>query len=158
MTTRRALVLWPLSLVACGGGQPPGATTPDASSGTPITVNPSPSPTLPVVPTTDAWRPRYHYTPQRFWMNDPNGLVFFNGEYHLYYQYNPQGAQWGNISWGHAVSRDLVAWQELPVAIPATPQVMAFSGSVVVDHHNSAGFVPARPGRPWWPASPVSTR
>ncbi|MGQ3050723.1 MAG: glycoside hydrolase family 32 protein [Roseateles sp.] len=88
------------------------------------------------------WRPRYHYTPQRHWMNDPNGLVHFDGEYHLYYQYNPQGSDWGHISWGHAISTDLVSWQELPVAIPATERVMAFSGSVVVDHANCAGFAP----------------
>lgn len=93
---------------------------------------------------TEAWRPRYHYTPSRHWMNDPNGLHFFGGEYHLYYQYNPEGSQWGNISWGHAVSPDLVSWQELPVAIAASDRVMAFSGSVVVDHLNSAGF--AEPG------------
>jgi sucrose-6-phosphate hydrolase SacC (GH32 family) len=97
---------------------------------------------LPAVSESEAWRPRYHYTPLRNWMNDPNGLVFFGGEYHLYYQYNPLGAHWGNISWGHAVSTDLVSWQELPVAIQATDQVMAFSGSVVVDHLNTGGFAP----------------
>lgn len=90
----------------------------------------------------DAWRPRFHFTPQRNWMNDPNGLVHHAGEYHLYYQYNPQGPRWGHISWGHAVSTDLVTWQELPVAIPATDRLMAFSGSVVVDHDNTSGFAP----------------
>jgi len=93
--------------------------------------------------TQDAWRPKYHYSPARNWMNDPNGLVYFDGEYHLYYQYNPKGDDWGHISWGHAVSTDLVSWQELPVAIPATERVMAFSGSVVVDHENRGGFAPA---------------
>ena len=81
-------------------------------------------------------------------MNDPNGLVFFAGEYHLYYQYNPLGAQWGHISWGHAVSTDLVTWQELPVAIQATDRMMAFSGSVVVDHENSGGFAPTSASAP----------
>jgi sucrose-6-phosphate hydrolase SacC (GH32 family) len=94
-------------------------------------------------PDSEAWRPRYHFSPQRHWMNDPNGLVHLDGEYHLYYQYNPHGDQWGHISWGHAVSRDLVSWQELPVAILATERVLAFSGSVVVDQHNSGGFAPA---------------
>lgn len=75
-------------------------------------------------------------------MNDPNGLVFHDGEYHLYFQHNPRGPQWGHISWGHAVSTDLVGWQELAVAIPATERVMAFSGSVVVDHANTGGFAP----------------
>ncbi len=77
-------------------------------------------------------------------MNDPNGLFFLDGVYHLYYQYNPSGAQWGNMSWGHAVSRDLRHWTEQEVAIVATPARMAFSGTVVVDHTNTAGF--AEPG------------
>ncbi|WP_077034956.1 glycoside hydrolase family 32 protein [Pelomonas sp. KK5] len=91
---------------------------------------------------TEAWRPRYHYAPERNWMNDPNGLVWLDGEYHLFYQYNPEGDDWGHISWGHAVSTDLVSWQELPVAIPATERMMAFSGCAVVDHGNTTGFAP----------------
>jgi fructan beta-fructosidase len=74
-------------------------------------------------------------------MNDPNGLVFYKGEYHLFYQYNPQGAVWGHMSWGHAVSADMLHWHHLPVAIPEeTGQYMIYSGSAVVDWHNSSGL------------------
>jgi len=86
------------------------------------------------------YRPHRHYTPARNWMNDPNGLVYHQGVYHLFYQYNPFGADWGNMSWGHAVSHDLTHWSELPVAIACTPTEQIYSGSVVVDHGNSSRF------------------
>jgi fructan beta-fructosidase len=85
-------------------------------------------------------RPGFHYSPARNWLNDPNGLVWYDGEYHLFYQHNPHGTEWGNMSWGHAVSSDLVTWVELPVALPCTDQEHVFSGSVVVDHQNTSGF------------------
>lgn len=93
----------------------------------------------------ERWRPRLHFSPQRHWINDPNGLVWLDGEYHLFYQHNPFGNEWGHMSWGHAVSPDLVNWTERPVAIAETDEVSIYSGSVVVDHANSTGF--AAPGR-----------
>ncbi|MBK7613307.1 MAG: glycoside hydrolase family 32 protein [Vitreoscilla sp.] len=88
----------------------------------------------------ERFRPQWHFSPEKHWINDPNGLVWFEGEYHLFFQYNPFGDQWGHMSWGHAVSADLLHWQELPVAIPEDERVSIFSGSVVVDQHNSSGF------------------
>ena len=88
-------------------------------------------------------RPQVHFSPQRNWTNDPNGLVFFEGEYHLFFQYNPMGDQWGHMSWGHAVSPDLLHWTELPVALPEHNGEMIFTGSVVVDEHNTSGFCDA---------------
>src|SRR3954462_2242584 len=77
----------------------------------------------------EPFRPQFHYTPAQNWMNDPNGLVYYKGEYHLFYQHNPFGSQWGHISWGHAVSRDLVHWKHLPVPIPEQGDELIFSGS-----------------------------
>jgi len=88
----------------------------------------------------EPYRPLVHFSPQKNWTNDPNGLVYFEGEYHLFFQYNPSGDQWGHMSWGHAVSTDLVHWRELPVAIPEENGIMIFTGSVVVDRANSSGF------------------
>ena len=89
-------------------------------------------------------RPAYHFTAQENWINDPNGLVYLDGEYHLFYQYNPFGNKWGHMSWGHAVSRDLVRWKELPVALeeegPCFYPTMMFSGSAVIDDENTSGL------------------
>ena len=85
-------------------------------------------------------RPEFHFTPATNWMNDPNGLVYYKGLYHLFYQYNPEGDQWGHMSWGHATSEDLLHWNELPVAIRDDERAMIFSGSAVVDHQNTSGF------------------
>jgi len=89
---------------------------------------------------TEKYRPQVHFTPEKNWTNDPNGLVYLDGEYHLFYQHNPFGNTWGHMSWGHAVSKDLVSWQHLPVAIPEEGNTMIFSGSCVVDKENSSGF------------------
>jgi fructan beta-fructosidase len=91
-------------------------------------------------PYNETYRPHFHFTPARNWMNDPNGPIYYEGEYHLFYQYNSFGIEWGHMSWGHAVSRDLVHWQHLPVALSEENGVMIFSGSTVVDWHNSSGF------------------
>jgi len=88
----------------------------------------------------EKYRPQFHFTPARNWMNDPNGLLYYKGEYHLFYQHNPKENIWGNMSWGHAVSSDLYSWEELPVAIPCTDDVGIFSGSAVIDYENTSGF------------------
>jgi fructan beta-fructosidase len=88
----------------------------------------------------ELYRPQYHFSPQNNWINDPCGMVYHNGEYHLLYQYNPFGTQWGSMSWGHAVSKDMVHWEELPVALYPDAQGQIFSGGAVVDHNNTAGF------------------
>ena len=99
------------------------------------------SPQQRVTPLFDEnFRPQLHFTPERNWMNDPNGLVFYKGKYHLFFQHNPAGNLWGNMSWGHATSADLMKWEHLPVAIMHDEIYGIFSGSVVIDYTNSAGF------------------
>lgn len=132
MTTLHKLALTlavSVAVTACNGSQQQTAST----------SGPSADNTIPAA-YQQQYRPQFHFSPQQNWMNDPNGLVYHNGEYHLFYQYNPEGNRWGHMSWGHAVSKDLVHWEELDVAIPESDEYMIFSGSAVVDHHNTSGF------------------
>ncbi len=88
----------------------------------------------------DLYRPNFHFTPKKNWMNDPNGMFYINGCYHLYYQYYPDGNKWGPMHWGHTISKDLVKWDEQPIALFPDHLGYIFSGSAVVDNKNTSGL------------------
>ncbi|HMB63941.1 MAG TPA: glycoside hydrolase family 32 protein [Eudoraea sp.] len=89
---------------------------------------------------TEEYRPQFHFSPSEKWMNDPNGLVYYNGIYHLFYQYYPEDIIWGPMHWGHAVSKDLVYWEHKPIALYPDEHGYIFSGSAVVDANNTSGL------------------
>lgn len=91
---------------------------------------------------SELYRPRFHYTPPENWMNDPNGLIFYNGTYHLFFQFDPYSIECANISWGHAVSPDLLHWMTLPPALLEEKGEMIFSGSSILDQNNDSGLFP----------------
>ena len=88
----------------------------------------------------EKFRPAFHHTPAYAWMNDPNGMFYKDGEWHLYYQYGPYGSMWNNMTWAHSVSKDLIHWEHRPDAIRPDANGTIFSGSCIVDHNNTAGF------------------
>jgi fructan beta-fructosidase len=99
-----------------------------------------PSAAAPSVTDTPQYRPAFHFTPRANWMNDPNGMVYHRGVWHLFYQYHPHSAVWGPMHWGHATSTDLMRWQEHGIALAPDALGMIFSGSAVVDEHDTSGF------------------
>ncbi len=89
---------------------------------------------------TEEYRPQFHFSPPEKWMNDPNGLVYNDGVYHLFYQYYPEDIVWGSMHWGHAISKDLVHWEHKPIVLYPDENGLIFSGSAVVDKNNTSGF------------------
>jgi fructan beta-fructosidase len=94
---------------------------------------------------TEPHRPQFHFTPKTGWMNDPNGMVYYKGEYHLFYQYYPDSTVWGPMHWGHAVSKNMINWEHLPIALYPDSLGYVFSGSAVVDENNTSGFLQGSP-------------
>jgi levanbiose-producing levanase len=136
-----AAVVVAFSAAACTAPTPDGtAPAPEGPTSAPEGAMPAPAPGGHRPSASDPWRPAAHLTADKNWLNDPNGLVYHEGTYHAFYQYNPRGNSWGNMSWGHSTSTDLVHWEQQPVAMEASPQEEIFSGSIVMDKNNASGL------------------
>ena len=131
------LALAAASLAACS---PDTKTADIATTQAATTATAAPADTAAIPPATPQYRPGYHFTPAAHWMNDPNGMVYYEGTYHLFFQYYPGAMVWGPMHWGHATSTDLVSWKEQPVALFPDSLGYIFSGSAVVDAKNTSGF------------------
>lgn len=129
-----------VGLTSCGDDDPDAVWVEDTTGTGTDTPTPDAPGTTERSGYDEQYRPQIHYTPAHNWINDPNGLVYLDGVYHAFYQYNPLGNDWGNMSWGHAVSTDLVHWQEKSVALTRDNLGDIFSGCCVVDKDNTAGF------------------
>ena len=146
-----ALLIAPV-ITSCGSDEPfedsfkPNPNNPSGGGGTDNpsggggTDNPSGGGGTSSSSYNELYRPQIHYTPAKNWVNDPNGMVYIDGTWHLFYQYNPYGNGWGNMSWGHATSTDLVHWTEQPTALVPDALGDIFSGSAVYDADNTGGF------------------
>ncbi len=126
-----------VTILGCSGDDPK-KEQPAPEPPTPVDPVPPPAPTPSSY--TELYRPQIHFTPAKNWMNDPNGMVYADGVYHLFYQYNPQANDWGNMSWGHATSNDMIHWTEHTVALTRDELGDIFSGSAVIDQNNTGGF------------------
>lgn len=146
LSTTLVLALGLLCVASCGEGgsdDPIINPTPNPNPNPTPTPDPTPTPTPTPIPQGayhELYRPQIHYTPIKNWVNDPNGMVYVNGTWHLFYQYNPYGNDWGNMSWGHATSTDLMHWKEQATALVKDDLGDIFSGSAVVDKNNTAGY------------------
>ncbi|MBN1488540.1 MAG: glycoside hydrolase family 32 protein [Phycisphaerae bacterium] len=126
MQSNKPAILVLILLLLCGGAAP--------------TTQPTSAPRGGTEPYAERYRPQFHFSARKNWLNDPNGLVFYKGTYHLFFQHNPDGIDWGNMTWGHAVSRNLVGWTQVEHAIHPDALGTIFSGSAVVDWNNTSGF------------------
>ncbi|WP_343685119.1 glycoside hydrolase family 32 protein [Asticcacaulis sp.] len=129
LASTAALIILGISQTAC-------STTGSA----PAAAQPTQAPVALTRTFGEPYRPSYHFTPPKAWMNDPNGMVYYKGLYHLFYQHYPEGNTWGPMSWGHAVSKDMVHWEDRPIALAPDQHGLIFSGSAVVDWNNTSGL------------------
>src|SRR6476620_8125989 len=127
MISKHRYILLCILIAACGTAKT--STEKDADAGT-VTAQSYNEP----------HRPQIHFSPKEKWMNDPNGMVFFNNQYHLFYQYYPDSTVWGPMHWGHSTSKDLVHWEHQPIALYPDSLGYIFSGSAVIDEKNTSGF------------------